>query len=406
MLTLAAMVALYARMLVSPLQETMRGVLGLTDNQMGILQGPALGLPMVVLAIPLGILIDRCSRVRLLQIFAACNLVATVLTAFAPDFTALVITRGLIGFTATATAITAFAMIADLFEPAQRGRASMLVVIGQVAGMSAAFALGGLALEHYSGDPDGWRWATLWLAGPLALVAVLLTGMREPPRLGPAIQASSAIHSFNELWRQRTVVWVLAGLIMAEIAAVIVPVWTAPSLSRRFGLSPQEVGAVMSVALLLSGICGPLAGGVLADLCQRTGGPRRTLLAQAALALLSVPSGLYAIATNLFWSNVLLVIFKTLVGALLVMSVALITITAPSHIRGFALGLMAAGNNLFAVAMAPLAVSVLSGVLGGPTMIGHALAYICVATGIVGAALFAGGRRNLPLARPEMARAS
>lgn len=397
LLAIAAMVALYARMILSPLQETMRTALSLTDNQMAVLQGPALGLPMVLLAIPLGILIDRCSRARLLQIFAVCNLAATLLTAFAPDFTVLVVARGVIGFTATATAIIAFALLGDLVESSKRGRASMIVVIGQVGGMSAAFALGGLALAHYPSDPEGWRWATLWLSAPIAIVMLLLTGMREPMRSRHAGRPHSVTHALAEIWLHRTVVWVLAGLVMAEIAAVIVPVWTVPSLSRRFGLSPQEVGTVMSVAMLLSGILGPLSGGFLADVCQRTGGPRRTLLAQAALALLSVPMGFYALAPNLIWSNILLVIFKTLVGALLVMSVALITITAPGYVRGLALGVMAASNNLFAVALAPLAVSLLSGALGGPAMIGHALACVCVATGLCGAILFACGRRHLQL---------
>src|SRR5262245_38698972 len=71
LLTLAALAGSYARITLGPLQETMRLALGLSDNHMAVLQGPALALPMVIAAIPLGLLIDRYSRVRLLFVLTA-----------------------------------------------------------------------------------------------------------------------------------------------------------------------------------------------------------------------------------------------------------------------------------------------------------------------------------------------
>jgi hypothetical protein len=61
----------YARTAMSPLQETMRVALGLSDNQMASLQGPALALPLMLVAVPLGVLIDSRSRVRMLLVLAA-----------------------------------------------------------------------------------------------------------------------------------------------------------------------------------------------------------------------------------------------------------------------------------------------------------------------------------------------
>ena len=47
---------------------------------------------------------------------------------------------------------------------------------------------------------------------------------------------------------------------------------------------------------------------------------------------------------------------------------------------------------LFAGALAPVAVSSLSSAIGGPTMIGTALALVCAAANVFGAAMFAFAR--------------
>src|SRR5207249_1508965 len=70
LLLLAAAMAAggYVRTAISPLQETMRIALSMSDNQMALLQGPVIGIPITLAAVPLGLLIDRYSRVRLLSV--------------------------------------------------------------------------------------------------------------------------------------------------------------------------------------------------------------------------------------------------------------------------------------------------------------------------------------------------
>src|SRR6202795_205982 len=67
--------ASFAATAVNPLQETIRDALALTDNQIALLQGPALALPMIAAAVPLGLLIDRYSRVRLLLALTTSDIV-------------------------------------------------------------------------------------------------------------------------------------------------------------------------------------------------------------------------------------------------------------------------------------------------------------------------------------------
>lgn len=396
LLIIAATTAAYARFSISPLQEAMRSALSLSDNQMALLQGPALALPMVMAAIPLGLLIDRYSRVRLLLIFAVLDTSGSILTALASSFTLLLIARGLVGLAVAAISTTAFSLLADLYAPAERGRASMIVIVGQYGGMSAAFALGGALLARPNAGHDSWRWAMLWLTGPMMAVMFLMLAMREPSRTGLVINKPSARQSFSELWLYRGVIApLLMGLVMAEMEILAVLTWAAPTLSRNFAVSTERVGAIMAIGLMVSGAVGPIAGGFLADLCQRAGGPRRTMSMLGWLAILAVPTGLFAVVPGVVPASVLLVTYLMLLGGSLVIGIALFTVVIPNELRGLCMSTLAGAQVLFGVALAPMMVSLLSGILGGPDMIGRALALVCVTISILAAATFMVGRRFL-----------
>jgi len=397
LLTVAATAGLYARSAVAPLQETIRIALALSDNQMALLQGPALALAPVIAAIPIGVIVDRWSRVRLLFICAVSNIVGTVITALAPNFAVLFLFRGVIGLAHTAISIAAFSLVADLYAPAQRGRATMVVIVAQYAGIAAAFALGGALVSMSGTGPSGWRWAMFCSAGPLVPVMFLILAMHEPPRTGVVIINPSPREAFTEIWRYRTVIApLLLGLVMTEIADCAALVWAAPTLSRNFGLSPNRIGAVMSMVMLVSGIVGSIGGGILADLCQRAGGGRRTMSVLSGLALLSVPASLFAIVARVDVASVMLVGLFMILSAIIVMAVTLLTMVVPSELRGLCVAVSSGANTFFGVALAPMMVSMLSGVLGGAPTIGKALTVICAASGFFGTAMFALGRRYFP----------
>ncbi len=395
LLTTAATAAIYARTTVGPLQEGIRTALRLSDNQMALMQGPALALPLVIAAVPLGLAIDRYNRVRLILILTLLCLVGSLLTASASGFLTLFAARCLIGLTGTPIYLVSISLLSDLYGVHQRGRATMVVTFGAVIGMSAAFALGGELLAVSGSQSDGWRGAMLWLAVPQALVTFLLLMMREPARTGVIVEQPSLHEAYAELRRYRPmIVPVVLALAMVVIADGASTIWAAPTLARRFGVAPERYGAILSVALLVSGVAGPVLGGVLTDSCQRRGGPGRTVSALAALALLSVPVGLFAVAPTVSSVSILLVLFMTIGVAFNVAVPALITVVVPNELRGTCLTLCSATCMLSAFGVAPVAVSLLSGAMGGTSMIGQALAVVCVITSLIGAVIFAYARRS------------
>lgn len=397
LLTIVALIATMATRAVSPLQESMRQALSLSDNQMALLQGPALALPVVLAAIPLGFIIDRNIRVRLLLVFAVIDLAGCLLSVLAPNFLVLFLARSTVGLMTAAITITLFSLLADLYPPAQRGRAKAVMVIGQHCGTSLAFALGGVLLVAAGAD-GGWRWAMFWLTGPALLLAiVLMLTMREPPRTGVRLREPTSRAAFEELWQYGPLLApLMIGIVLAELALFAALTWAAPALMRGFPLAPDRVGAIMGLTTMIGGILGPLVGGTLADLCHRSGGPRLTTTVLGVLPVLGLPGVLFAVVTDATLASILLGVLFTMVNATMAMGITMFTVVVPNELRGLCLAILSAAISLFGVALGPMTVSMLSDAMGGPMMIGTALAIVCVVAGLLSTLVFGYGRRRFP----------
>lgn len=398
--TAAVSAAAYSVTALGPLQEAIRASMAFSDNQMAMLQGVSRALPLILGAVPLGLLTDRYSRVRLLLLFAILDVLADVGTAASCNFAWLFTFRCLVGLVWSATLVLTISLVADLFEPAARGRATMVMGIGQVAGSSIAFALGGALLGVFGRDPHAWQLSMIWLGAPLCLAIFSVLLMREPPRARPITAASPIPKAFIELWKYRTmVVPMLGGLMVVDVAFGAAYIWAAPVFSRKFALAPDRVGAIMAMVLLLSGFVGPLTGGFLADSCQRAGGPHRSIVILCGLAALSAPLGLFALASGFGLASVCLTGFLTLVPAISLMTTTLCTIVIPGALHGLSIALLNAASVLCGYVIAPIAVSMLSHTAGGPTHIGDAVAIVCITASALGASIFALGARSFPEGR-------
>lgn len=388
LLTMAITAGAYAKVALGPLQESIRAALNLSDNQMALLQGMALALPTMVVSVPLGLIIDRVTRIRLVSVFAAILLVGSILTALARDFTTLFLARSLVGIAVFALGPVTFSLRTDFFAPAERGRAGMVALIGQFVGVSVVFGLGGVLVAGFGSGPDAWRAAMFWLTAPiLAVILISTLALVEPPRSDQHIARPSLRQSFIELWAyRRVVVPMVAGAVLTIIALQSVLVWTPPTLMRSFGLAADRVGAIMALALPLGGIAGTIAGGVLADICQRTGGPRRAVLAAALLAASCLPLCAFPAVPHAMVASILLVL---LIGVLTAVAIIVATISGnvlPNEIRGLYAGASAAVIVPVSIGLAPLLVSGLSGAFEGETAIGVSLAITCAVASMLSAA--------------------
>jgi len=389
LLLVAVAAATYVGNTLSPLEEAVGRGLALSDNQVAVLQGPALAFPMVLAAVAWGALIDRSSRARLIAIIGIVGVGASLLTAVSSSYVALLGARCVAGWVQLAIIPVALSLVADVYPAEARGRATMWVNIAQSIGMAAAFALGGFFLHLL----EAWRAAMLGLSIPLIPAAVFTLGVREPPRRETE---SSAAASWQAVWSYRaTLAPLLIGIVMGQIALWADFIWAAPMLARRFMLTPQATGMVMAAGLLVSGVLGSLGGGVFADWCHRQGGASRTTFALSALSAASIPSALFGLLSSAGSASLVLGIFLTLTNMLAVVGTSLFIVVIPNELRGRSLAILVAACVLVGNGLAPLMVSWLASQLGGAQQISVALSGICAAATVVATVAFVIAGRSL-----------
>jgi MFS family permease len=389
----------YARVLLGPLQEALRLDLKLSDNEVALLQGPAIAIPLAVGSIPIGLLVDRYKRVPLFLFFVTLGIASACATAFATTFAMVFAARFLAGCAVAAVLIAGYSAVGDLYAPSQRGRATMVAQIGENLSSPAAFAIGGvlLAANWSIAGLSGWRAATLLMAAPLVPALLLMLFLREPARTAIEVKNPPLLKAWPELWRYRGVVFpLLIARMTIWLADGAVLVWGVPTFSRGFGLSPAVIGAMMATALLVSCTLGPFLGGFLTDWCQRTGGPRRSMQLLSLIALLCIPAALFPLMPDYRLSAILLTLFLVFGFMSGMMALAVATIVVPGELRGLLIALTITVGATFLIGLAPLAVSGLSGLLGGEVMIGRALAIVCAVSSLGATIVFGFGSRFYP----------
>jgi MFS family permease len=405
-LTLAMAIGFTMMASFGTVQEGAKAELGLSDATLGIIQGVSAALALVVFSIPIGILVDRVNRTRLLVALAVVWTAGTALTAVANGAAMLFVARVLTATGTTGALTAALSLTADLCAPERRGRAMLLVNFGKMAGLAAAFGIGGWlfgqigrgSLPIVAGLAP-WRGthAILAVVG-LVLIAPLLL-LREPPRreVAAATRAPFGILA-AELWSRRAFLGPLfigqVAVVMADNAALV---WAAPVLSRHYGLQPGDFAGWMGSLVFVSGIGGTLLGGFAADWGQKSHRRGGLLIGAVVAAAVGVPAALFPIAPTVVWFAVA---FGTLslCGAItgLVTSVAL-TVLIPNEVRGLCIGAFIAFAGLIGFGIAPSLVTAISSLLGGEAHLGPALAAVGVVTGVLSVIGFVLAMRAAPI---------
>lgn len=399
---LAGLMSYTHRVVLSVLVDPIREDLSIGDSQVSLLQGAAFAIVYVLAGLPLGRLADRTVRIRLTMAGATVWSVGTILCGMAGGFWALFGARMLVGVGEAALAPAAVSMISDAFPAEQRGRAVGVFLTGMVAGGPTAVALGGWLLA----SADGGAFASLPVIGAMAPWRVVLTIIGALGLLVPALALSAAEPARREVARQGTIplgevvrlftaqrgvlVPLYLGLALLSIGDYGLLSWLPTLLSRRFGMSPAQVGALFGLVSACGGIIGSLAGGVLADAAERFGGTRARLWAVAAACMLaaigaglvSFPSSTAALVGLGVWTFA-----SNLAGAA---GTAALGTVVPNEIRGVSISLMAFCNTLLGLGLGPTLVALTTErVYADPVAVGLAMTTIVLPAAVLGAFMFA-----------------
>ncbi|HVX43702.1 MAG TPA: MFS transporter [Mycobacteriales bacterium] len=177
---------------VSAAAVALKSDLGIGNTEIGALV-TATTLAGAVLAVPAGVLVDRCNRTRLLALSIVAWMAAILLTGGAPSYLWLLGGRVVLG-AVTATAGPAVAsLVGDLVPVGERARIYGMVLAGELLGTGAGYAISVNIASALS-----WRFAFWWLVIPSAALAALTWRMPEPVR-GTQSRVDSAPSSAQRL---------------------------------------------------------------------------------------------------------------------------------------------------------------------------------------------------------------
>src|ERR1700730_13332209 len=168
------------RAVLSLVAEPVRKEFGLSDSQLGMLNGFAFGVMFAISGIPIGLLVDRVNRSKLLAWMVFLWSSATAVCGLAHSFIALLTGRMAVGAAEAGGAPTSLSLMSDFFPPRLRSTAVGFYYFGNAVGGLMLFLVGSRVAAHY-----GWRPALLVAAVPgitLALIAIFT--LREPRRGG------------------------------------------------------------------------------------------------------------------------------------------------------------------------------------------------------------------------------
>ena len=218
-----------------------------------------------------GTLGDRRSRPPLIAMGVMIWSIATTLAGFARGFTSLFAARATVGIGEAAYGTIAPALLADAFPYEKRGRVLGIFFVAIPVGSAAGYILGGLVDQHF-----GWR-AAFWVAGaPGLLLAMLVAGVKDPPRgaqdsmesgghaAAVGAQSGGMAAALHILHNSQFLLAAL-GYAMWTFAIGGLGYWMPAFLERVRGMTHSQATVTFGAIACGTGLAGTFAGGFLGD---------------------------------------------------------------------------------------------------------------------------------------------
>ncbi len=286
------------RYLVPPVLPSIRHAFGINGAQGGLLVS-AFFLVYMLASPPIGWLADRHSRKRIIAAGVVLWSLATLLSGWAPSYGWLLAARALVGIGEAAYACIVPAVIGDLFNPRQRGRALAVFNAAIPVGMSLGYLAGGWAGAH-------WGWRSVFYVGALPglLLALALLAFQEPRRgtadagelaaAGAAEARGSGLGLYFRLLANPLFFNATMGMALTTFSLGAYSIWLPSFLIQARHLPMLRANLLIAGFTLFNGIVSTLAGGWFAD--RRLRRHRGALYSvSAASLLLGVPVGAVAL---------------------------------------------------------------------------------------------------------------
>lgn len=260
--------------LAAPIQADLR----LDDAQMGLLGGIAFALLYSTMAVPLAALADRTSRSWVIAVSLAAWSGFTAACGLAQNFWHIFLARLGVGIGEAGGVAPSYALIGEYFPSSQRATALAVYSLGIPIGSGIGVMLGG-----YIAATVDWRTA-FFVVGLLGVLIVPMFKLLVRDKVKAAAKAAMAAdcpaplaqptlrETAGVLARKRSFWFLSFGAATSSMLGYGIAFWLPSLLIRSFGYTLVQASQFFGALLLIGGVAGVMAGGLLAD---RLGGRDR-----------------------------------------------------------------------------------------------------------------------------------
>lgn len=402
-LFLAFTVAYIDRQVISLLVDPIKADLGISDTQIGLLQGFAFTVFYTFAGIPLGRLADKKNRKYIIMVGMFLWSIMTAMCGLAKTFSHLFIARVGVGIGEASLSPAANSMISDYFPKDKRGKPVAMYFMGVYVGVGMSFILGGLVIGMVAdagqivlplvGELSAWQVTFIVVSLPGLLLVGVMTTVKEPFRHdqltkdGQQIDGGLAATKTFFMTHFSTYAILFLGFGLAGSMAIGFFAWTTPLFTRIHGWETSHIGYTFGTIIMVMGTLGILLGGAVADrLLQK--GQQHAYIKVAIWAILGATgfSGTAAMVSNPYLAFALLCPAVACFGMPVALAPAAVNFLTPNQFRGQAIAIYIFVVGLINNNVGPISVGVLNDyVFGDPMAIDRSMLTISISFGIVSA---------------------
>lgn len=404
------------RQVLNLLVEPIRQDLNVSDTQISFLQGFAFAITYVLASVPIGRMVDRLNRVRIMIWGVLAWSATTIACGLSRNYWQLLIARSGVGAGEATLSPAAWSVLADYFPPDRLSRPISVYLMGPYIGAGIAMIAGAEVLDFTRevssievpllGALAPWQLTFIAVGLPGILVAALIATIREPVRTGRK-EVDLVVPSWGEVWAQvrankRVYIALHLGVPFIVVMLYGLQSWTPTIMVRVYEWDLADAGRAYGVIALVTGSAGVLSGPSLARLLQRRGRSDAPLLvamlgaASATLFLAAIPLQTTAIGALICVGGASFSV--TLPLALITSAMQLVT---PNEMRGVINGAYVVTTNVIGLALGPTLVAACTDyVFADPLAVARSLGVVSLVVGPIAVGLLYSGvaaYRRLPV---------
>jgi MFS family permease len=380
--------------------------LGVSDTQIGLLQGLAFAIFYTLLGIPIGWLADRMNRRNVIAIGVVFWSIMTALGSAVKSYAGLFGVRIGVGVGEATLAPAAMSLVSDYFPKDKLSSALSVYSMGILIGSGIASIVGGTVAGAVASMPPvdvpilgtiaAWQLTFLIVGLPGLLIALLVFTIREPIRQGLMQMKSATAHlTVSEITAQLRARWqsvlgVSLAMAFQAMANYVLILWGPEFFRREYDWSRPQTGLVLGLITLTFGCIGLFVGGRLSDGWLKQGkvdAPLRVgLIGVIGVGLTLVPATLVG---NASLTVALLVPALFFLGLPIGSAYASLQMIFPNQVRGVVSAILIFILNIGGLGLGPLLPGVFNDYLfHDEAMLGQSMALTVGLASTLGAILF------------------